>query len=127
MIRANELRIGNLLFDTKLHKPIEIDIVQISHIQYCNYLVANPVLVHLSDIGFEVIPITEEWLLRFEFEKQTDSFVPKWTKGNFYILQVGEDSFCSDYYLLYGIYHIHQLQNLYFALTGQELIYEPVK
>lgn len=74
------------------------------------------------------ISLTEEWLLKFGFEKnfRIDSDgskkTPVWRKGSFSI------TIWSDGRLFYDwiggnieLKCIHQLQNLYFALTGEEL------
>jgi hypothetical protein len=66
------------------------------------------------------IPLTEEWLLKFGFEKNiTTDLYPTFSYD---ILNVNDGIV---YVLNYGfvnhIKYIHQLQNLYFALTGEEL------
>ena len=76
------------------------------------------------------IPLTEEWLVKFGFEKM-DAF--GWVK-DFITLDesVAHYSFdmwrgtysiekCDMTEIPQEIKHVHQLQNLYFALTGQEL------
>ena len=79
------------------------------------------------------IPLTEEWLLKFGFEsKQNGLYKP--FKGGCIRLNVGIASLFigSDYSLNTAmdydyvelpneIEYVHQLQNLYFALTGEEL------
>ena len=80
--------------------------------------------------SFEPILLTEEWLLKFGFDFSVDTWYLKgvaiWeteccnAKGNeeigfFYELR---DVGMMDM----NIKYVHQLQNLYFALTGQELI-----
>ena len=75
------------------------------------------------------IPLTEEWLLKFGFDNVGDNDFIKnnYKLNNFeYEFSFNEKAFIS--YGEYGEYHIigeceyvHQLQNLYFALTGQEL------
>lgn len=112
-----ELRIGN--FVSQLYsfgcdgtkKPEwrewELDLIDIQDVQ------SRPEI-------YKPIPITEEWLVRFGFEvNNTESW---YYKGNFRWSKVGR------YWLWFGIpmqnglfKHVHQLQNLYFALTGQEL------
>lgn len=63
------------------------------------------------------IPLTEEWLKKFNLERTDDS--EAWSKGSFRVFpdwngkQVIYNSTCLEY--------VHQLQNLYFALTGKEL------
>lgn len=84
--------------------------------------------------SYKPIPLTEEWLVRLGFELQTDdedepdnldktfytngSEMQIETDGGIKILFSGMDfpEFTNH------IKHVHQLQNLYFALTGRELI-----
>lgn len=117
---ARELRIGNLAQD-----------------QYNNILVCCE--LNKISIGFEVldrskfplkpgwksepIPLTEEWLLKFGFEKKGKRFSKDW----FYLWdECGSIVFAlAEMHDEVGTYlpiqHVHQLQNLYFALTGKEL------
>ena len=68
--------------------------------------------------SIEPIPLTEEWLLKFGFVKD------KLTNFDYY-----KDDFeihLPNYFkykdsILNKIKHVHQLQNLYHALTGKEL------
>ena len=66
------------------------------------------------------IPLTEEWLLKFGFEKDNElNFVKFSFKVHFW------SNYNSYMYGWIGgnieIKYVHQLQNIYFALTGQEL------
>ena len=73
------------------------------------------------------IPITVSWLIKFGFEKEADG------DSYDYFLEIGANCFYCywstdgslDHIYLEGfdveIKHVHQLQNLYFALTGEEL------
>jgi hypothetical protein len=77
------------------------------------------------------IPLTEEWLLRFGFK-----LVSSYNKEKMvFLLQFGlsKDNFTFEsnygeliYFRYNGNYisvkNVHNLQNLYFALTGEELI-----
>lgn len=71
---------------------------------------------------FEPIKITEEWLLRFGFEKNIENNIVWWL-GDVMIWKLPNGSFK----LYYGdirwneIKYVHQLQNLFFALKGKEL------
>jgi hypothetical protein len=71
-----------------------------------------------SQIWCKPIPLTEEWLLRFGFEKKYKNY----EMGDFMFFK-GSCSRISYKLSLIGINikHVHQLQNLYFALTGEEL------
>jgi len=81
--------------------------------------------IELIPDSYRGVPITEEWLLRFGFTIKTkhDSFcdyilgkfvVGSIERGDFYL----SDGFNIDTPLDY----VHQLQNIYFCLTGKELI-----
>ncbi len=72
----------------------------------------------------EPIPLTEEWLLKFGFEY--DSII--W--GKELLMLSPNETFFNIWVetLTYGrleieMRYVHQLQNLYFALTGEELNY----
>lgn len=69
---------------------------------------------------YEPIPLTEEWLIKLGFEKNiTTDLYPTFSYD---ILNVNDGII---YVLNYGfvshIKYAHQLQNLYFTLTGEEL------
>lgn len=87
-----------------------------------------------SNVGHEGIPITEEWLLRFGFNENYSSGVKKkyfhhsllYDGGNAlaYVIYSKEPE--KNGILFWGnavplCYNVHQLQNLFYALTGQEL------
>ena len=79
------------------------------------------------------IPLTEEWLLRFGFEK--DEYAKDFRLGKYWVENRYFDSYEKSMFL-FGCYqfnkiyitsnvnvlkYVHELQNLYFALTGEEL------
>lgn len=67
------------------------------------------------------IPITEEWLLKFGFEKIGRNFT---TKDDFIVrlsLSTKTYHFGQTYEVDVKLDSIHQLQNLYFCLTNKEL------
>ena len=85
---------------------------------------------HWENNAFKPIPLDEKWLLKFGFEKSDlIGFNGGWQRGTdskYYIQQMSnaitihlitEESVA----LLTGFHFVHQLQNLYFALTGEEL------
>ncbi len=66
-------------------------------------------------VGLEPIPLTEEWLVKFGFEGwDKGDYTMNLSNANFYKLPIWQP-------LAKNIKHVHQLQNLYFALTGEEL------
>ncbi len=70
------------------------------------------------------IPLTEEWLLKFGFEKKGVNR----TRWIFWKIDLVEDEkgiYSFDESRIYiDINYVHQLQNLYFALTGEELTFK---
>lgn len=80
------------------------------------------------------IPLTEEWLLKFGFKKKRLDDAYWYTKSSgkhkpqLITNDIGEDAYakCLKFVFLDGydnirVKYVHQLQNLYYALTGQEL------
>lgn len=78
---------------------------------------------------YKPIPLTEEWLLKFGLKQSNTD------KKRFYIL--GTDIYIFNESKIFfnagssnlsiQLYYVHQLQNLYFALTNEELTYEQQK
>ena len=70
---------------------------------------------HFSSSFMNPIPLTEEWLLKLGFEKAYETCY----QYKDFIL---DDRFIMmDIDITIQLKYVHQLQNLYFALTGQEL------
>ncbi len=127
-MKAMELRIGNYIENTDS--------------QMASYMVVNADVIkqneHTMYASLEPIPLTEEWLIKFGFEKlntkMSDCFVFQkglWRvaikdnieKNNEWVLwheRISPPTWC-----LSRFEYIHQLQNLYFALTGEELTLKP--
>ena len=121
MIDATELRIGNLI----LFEDGSIIEVRGIHPSGKN--------IHDGKKWIEVfrlnpIPLTEEWLLKFGFEKlqnpnNTPSLIWKIDWTFVFVQSIFDDLF---YYFpkdgnRITLKSVHQLQNLYFALKGTEL------
>lgn len=145
-MQANELRIGSLVYRIhrggKVHLPIEKPLVVIGigltmatvcsaekpfHSLTKDYYQE----VRLSDLS--EIPLTEEWLIKFGFKKE-DSEWKLFPCFEIQIIVFNEDSYNGvmfytrtihvDYTPIYSgrhITYVHQLQNLYFSLVGDEL------
>lgn len=117
MLKANELRIGNAVLNPSNNQICFISSMDISDIEN-RYKERNP------------IPLTPEVLEKFGFNQ--------WSEGNWktrHELNINGWSEKFNYYQPYSILstfcgsvlikYLHQLQNLYFALTGTELEYKP--
>lgn len=126
MIKANELRIGNLFQDQNEN------LLKVSEINEENqvFKVVDRTKFPLPN-GWkaEPIPLTEEILLKCGFEKKDESYVfgankqhrlrwiNKITGFEHRIVSLSYNVAIYDLHIKY----LHQLQNLYFALTGEEL------
>lgn len=104
-MKANELRIGNMVYDEDAHFEI-IAIMDGEDIDYAE--TRRP------------IPLTEEWLLKLGFEVETGWYKNFTPCGKGFLWKEGYVIFCGTT-VEAPILHVHQLQNLYFALTGEEL------
>lgn len=116
MITPSELRTGNLII-FKSTDTIEA-VLDIETANRKTPIINN---VHISDV--EPIPITEEWLFKFGYEGR-ESISGK-NEYFFFENQPHQiwkpfNKFLDEQYR-FEIKYVHQLQNLYFALTGKEL------
>ena len=128
-MKASELRIGNYINRPDLgdgHLRTE-SILAI----YERVKTTGPIKTIFDFQDIHPIPLTEEWLLKFGFGKSEDHEVGHNTDLNFNFYYDWhfkrfriESGFNSDNDWIVPMPHIqyvHQLQNLYFALTGKEL------
>ena len=142
-MKPEELRIGNWVMDvSNPDNPFEKQWTFTDYHHAYDALDGN-----VSDfyrLGFEPIPITKEWLERFGFKEEDKSepehgnFWTKWIYDYAYsfayaafrddwgiYIEYTDSPFPPDhgkkYFIDCGYKHIHQLQNLYYALTGEEL------
>lgn len=112
MIQANELRIGNWVNHVNEY-PAQIRAYDFEH---SNFHKINP------------IPLTPEVLEKCGFvgvKSRVNDSIHKYRKGGIEIF-LPEYGFCyydGDCWTI--VKSLHQLQNLYFALTGEELEYKP--
>jgi hypothetical protein len=120
-LSAKELRIGNLLQGEPL-QLVNQGIYSDGVFAITGYGISELEIGHL--LKADPIPLTEEWLLRFGFEKiKKGTEYSKWKKDGLKFwwdnLMPGITAFgkCD----IGRTDRVHELQNLYFALTGQEL------
>jgi len=114
-MKAQELRLGNII--SRMHdinEPV-IEIVDMFTIDWIN---RNP-----NNETYKPIPLTEEWLLKFGFEKKgkriSKGWFYLWDENGIVVFALAEMQDYTGCYL--KIKYVHQLQNLYYALTGEEL------
>lgn len=132
-MKASELRIGNLI-QTHRSDPNEmVTITTLSvHPEHDELiLVSTCHFPHLTLCQCEPIPLTKEWLLKFGFVHENNwlGFISdrfrigiRFYNGNPAQCDVTQDGNFIGFG--YGhLKHVHQLQNLYFALKGEDLTF----
>jgi len=130
----NQYRIGNTIHCILLGESNVLEIRN-DGISICNplnklnaYFIPNDEFRRL-----EPLPLTEEWLLRFGFKDDEPFSILTLNKSvsmEYYQYRRTESKFTlvnnGHVFELPHIQYVHQLQNLYFALTGQELEFAKV-
>lgn len=114
-MKTSDLRLGNLIYFTQ--DETNITVCELTH------------LIHFSKPEYKdsckPIPITEEWLVKFGFSRK-DKFSmyynPSLKNTSFWISPENDHYQFGRWECDTKLYFVHQLQNLYFALTGEELI-----
>ena len=109
-MKQNELRIGNYVY-------FEDELLKFDFEMGWNFDYIKP------------IPLTEEWLLKFGFKKKYQTFEFKGLNIDGTVVHFSFDKWRSEYDIENCDFteipaeckHVHQLQNLYFALTNEEL------
>lgn len=118
MINARELRIGNWVNITLqgVNGDIKVSEIDSGGIMHEGWVIGSDKIYPVE--------LTKEWLLRFGFEKYPDnSFllnekILMQKDGSFHI---GNDETDEPFHINYPILYVHQLQNLHFAVYGEEL------
>jgi hypothetical protein len=116
----NELRIGNYVEGIGMEEPIRKILDAIGY----NYETEKYELDALDIQNFKPIPLTEEWLVKFGFEKNKDGLFNLFNQSEVPILLNPDlNGWTCDgiNFSINNTQYVHQLQNLYFALTGEEL------
>jgi hypothetical protein len=132
-MNAQELRLGNYYYYhiiDELDERKEWDEVCRIDVMDLDYLLNYP-----DDKNYNHIPLTEDWLLKAEFDHfqgwlTKDAFSPGHPSQRFDMYWSSKDGFMmksryqedvpNTFYMRH-IKYVYQLQNLYFALTGKEL------
>lgn len=111
-MKASELRIGNIVSAPEVgHVPLMSE--DIMDFQY-------------GQKEFEPIPLTEEWLKRFGFAEVSEDGL--WQADDEELFQIQSEYLNEQWGHIWDaaftnapLEYVHQLQNLYFSLTGSEL------
>jgi len=114
-MKAEELRIGNLFIEKYTQQLINVEELKKDKIVFSGKF--------LNEWQAEPIPLTSEWLLKFGFRQAGNTTIFK-EIGSIEIGKIGKRFYlqirCENITL--NIKYVHQLQNLYFALTGRQLL-----
>jgi hypothetical protein len=115
-MEARELRIGNLVRAKSPEKTEWVESHKIS--AYTLYSMVYPRATDFVKPDIEPIQLSEEWLLKFGYRHSS-------IRENHFIVKGHTIWLCDDLFICDRngniLKHVHQLQNLYFALTGEEL------
>jgi len=133
-IKAEELRLGNYVdVPRKDQSPFRIDAFESLSKTFIKVAMIHPIhgenfhpLTWYGD-DLKPIPLTEEWCIKFGFQKDLENTIYKNINkhcflcydNNIVLLLEEENNWC-----IRKIKYVHELQNLYFALTGEELIFK---
>jgi len=121
-MKASELRLGNLVYE---HDTTHV----VSSLQNLGHLIlVNWNENESTSLDWKGIPITEYWLIYFGFNRYAKdnwgNFRYKFPDDRFEIRKQYDDEDLNVLFEgngLLWIKYIHQLQNLFFVLTGEEL------
>jgi len=111
-----ELRLGNYIIDDVGR------VVEVTHLTL-NCIEAKPI----NDSGIkwttvfrarDIPLLTEDWLLKFGFENQDEN---RYWLEPIFLFHYGDGVKYLANQRHVNLFYVHQLQNLYFALTGEEL------
>jgi hypothetical protein len=132
-MKANELRIGNLVKcnflgntykDRNPYFGSNIFSIYSACKDFVKLDLGHNALQKVEILEIKPIPLTEEWLLKFGFDK-------KGNKGKLNVILSGNFGYKNGktYFNSWVILesqpkYVHQLQNIYFALTGEELTFK---
>lgn len=123
-MQANEVRIGNYVSLSGEKK------LKVNEIYRSGFYAADEKSVSFKNTWSEIepIPLTEEWLVNFKL-RQSMELTNYWTEdeemnvfidseGIHYSIMLNNDG---DFLKIKKLEYVHQLQNLYFSLTGKDL------
>ncbi len=114
-MKANELRIGNL-----------VNVIGITPVRITPYHILD---ISDGDMQYSPIQLNEEWLVKMGFF-YTEFGYRMPNKASTY-LNINQDGIscylsihhASEYCISYGMKYVHEIQNLHYALTNTEIVF----
>jgi hypothetical protein len=117
-MKASELRIGNYI------SPLGVGIDRVLFIDARDNTIECENFSERPIEDFNPIPLNEEWLVKFGFKKIGGKESYLWVLNGFELSEISSGFFIefgSDNKKTFFPLYIHQLQNLIYALSGEEL------
>jgi len=127
-MKAKDLRIGNIVETPNNEFAVIAEIIEKNGDHGIRTECQKSTGYYLMHDGKELVKpvkITEEILLKFGLKKEDNSYKIKYL-GRFVFFEKSFGFYPTAYIknaIHYKLQYIHQLQNLCFALTGEELVY----
>lgn len=140
MIKANELRIGNLVLGNGIGKVSTIAQEFKLEPFYIEVEDSEEMFTQYYEQEIAGITLTKEWLLKFGLKSFDSGYMRSYYSGDTgdeiygrgFCVSIDDENNCywclttveygdSDWRSILELKYVHQLQNLYFALTGEEL------
>lgn len=128
-MKLNELRVGNAYLSTKWRRPVICDLTDFYELyERADGAYDDPPVNEI----FEPLPIVRHELIRLGFkEEDMMGFNGGWshhTSNRYFIQQMANATTIftddGDYTaLISGFNYVHELQDMWFSLTGKELTY----
>lgn len=115
-MEAKDLRIGNLVNHTDNPSTWVMTIETVAA-EGC-HTECNGIFEYIEPELLDPIPLTEEWLIKFGFKKINGY---GYRKPNFKGSIWSNPAIWKYNDFMVDVKHVHQIQNLHFALTGKEL------
>ncbi|WP_312697063.1 hypothetical protein [Sphingobacterium mizutaii] len=136
-MEANELRIGNTITHQNNNGIYLVTVLETlkNGVNVKTNLQLGEWFLRYEEV--QGTPLTEEWLLKFGFKRNLlDSHNPE--EGYYFSLKISDDRYCDLYFITgdkngftevclfpyeerFRYRYVHQIHNLYFGLTGEEL------
>ena len=123
-----DLKIGNLFYYGD--RLAEVSTIHRTHF-YCEEYKTRIAFGNSIQLSFKPIPLTEEWILKFGFEVNTYGYVIGKDNLNIHIwmhddglvrdIELSSTMISGAYPKIENFKYVHQIQNLYYSLFGEEL------
>lgn len=115
-LQAKDLRINNLLYYKHTEEIVEVELIHKKHFD-CRTKQGT----FIPNGSYEPIPLSEDWLLKLGFEKIAGAYILN--NGDFEMVY-NEDHISlivEGQWLTTKINNVHNVQNLYYYIKGEEL------